>query len=74
MLMTLMYYLVMIGPTIELEFQDICEWAAINKMTINVVKTKEIVSHKSSSRNFINPTPINDINQVKEAQCCRALQ
>jgi len=53
--------------TLELEFKNICDWAAVNKMTINVAKTKEIVFHKPSPRNFITPKPLEGITQVLEA-------
>ena len=53
--------------SIDQEFKHICDWAALNKMTINMTKTKEIVFHKPSPRNFISPDPIVGINQVKEA-------
>jgi len=39
-------------------------WAGANKMIINFSKTEEIVFRRPGRRHFINPTPINNFEQV----------
>lgn len=55
--------------SIDMEFQQICQWALDNKMIINRQKTKEIVFHRPNPRNFIDPPNILlDIERVKSVR------
>jgi Reverse transcriptase (RNA-dependent DNA polymerase) len=49
---------------LETEFAHVQGWALLNKMVINLAKTKEIVMHRPNPRNFINPPPLADILQT----------
>lgn len=53
---------------IHIEFEHIKEWANINKMMLNMNKTKEIVFHRPSPRNFIYPNPMEGIERVVDAK------
>ena len=46
---------------IQDEFNSITKWAADNKLTINLSKTKEVIFHRPNPRNYIPPTEINGI-------------
>ena len=48
------------------EFENIKQWSLDNKMALNFVKTKEIVFHRPSPRNFIPPAPLQGIVQIEE--------
>ena len=45
------------------EFQHIKQWVMLNKMLINMSKTKEIVFHSPSIKHFLAPAPISDVAQ-----------
>lgn len=50
------------------EFDAILAWARINKMTLNMNKTKELVFHRPSPFKFLSPIPLCDIEVVREAK------
>ena len=49
---------------IQDEFNSIAKWAADNKLTINLSKTRELIFHRPNPRNYITPTEINGIERV----------
>ena len=49
---------------IQDEFNSIAKWAADNKLTINLSKTRELIFHGPNPRNYITPTEINGIERV----------
>ena len=53
---------------IAIEFDNIVDWAHINKLIINLIKTKEIVFHRPHLSNTLLPLPVRDIEQVKSAK------
>ena len=55
---------------LSLEFQHIKNWAADNRLIINVSKTKEIVLHRPRARYFSVPVPVDGVDQVA---CCKLL-
>jgi hypothetical protein len=48
----------------EIEVAHILEWARKNKMTVNVVKTKEMISHRSNPKLINFPNEMNNIQRV----------
>ena len=51
------------------EFNSITKWAADNKLTINLSKTREPIYHRPNPRNYIPPTEINGIERVSVVSC-----
>jgi len=49
------------------EYDNICAWSARNKLTINSVKTKEIIFHRPASRHLNIPPLMPDIERVTQA-------
>jgi len=39
-------------------------WAVVNKMKLNLIKTKEVVFRRPSLRHFLAPAPVSGIEQV----------
>ena len=50
------------------EFSHVKQWAAENRMVINILKTKEIVFRRPNPRLYINPVPISEVQQVTTAK------
>lgn len=50
------------------EFENICKWAAENRMSINRAKTKEIIFHKPNPLNFVQPANVPGIEIIKVAK------
>jgi hypothetical protein len=50
--------------SMETEVAHIMEWARKNKMTVNMVKTKEIIFHRSNPKLIIFPNEMNNIQRV----------
>jgi hypothetical protein len=50
------------------EFNAIVQWAAVNRMILNLSKTKEIVFRRPSARRFHLPDPIPNVEQVITAK------
>ena len=50
------------------EFQHIKQCAMLNKMLINMSKTKEIVFRRPSIKHFLSPAPISDVSGVSSAK------
>ena len=50
------------------EFENIKKWASVNKMVINLSKTKEIVFHRPNPRHSLDPYPLAFIEQVRETK------
>ena len=48
------------------EYENISSWSVINKLTINIGKTKEIVFHRPASRHLNIPPPLLGIERVTE--------
>ena len=46
------------------ELNSVTNWASINKLTISVSNTIELVFHRSNPRNYIPPVEVNDIERV----------
>jgi len=55
------------------EFQHIKQWTTLNKMLINMSKTKEIVFRRPSIKHFISSAPISDVAQVSSAKLCSVI-
>ena len=51
-----------------MEFDNIKQWAINNRMNINLGKTKEIVFHRPSPKQFVYPAPVCGIEQVEVAK------
>ena len=49
---------------LEEEFANIQQWASINKMKINLAKTKEIVFKRPNLRLSVHLAPVANIEQV----------
>ena len=43
------------GVSLLGEFEDVTQWAADNKMIINISKTKELVFQRPSLKHFLAP-------------------
>ena len=54
------------STTAELEMDHIFNWASSNKMTVNLIKTKEMVFHRPNPRSLILPACLNNIDRVHE--------
>jgi hypothetical protein len=54
--------------TLAAEFANIQDWARLNKMMINLSKTKEIVFHRPHPSKFTVPLIENNIEQVTDAK------
>lgn len=54
--------------SVECEMKSIKEWAILNKMMLNLGKTKEIVFHRPHPRKFSLPPKLTDIEQVSSAK------
>jgi hypothetical protein len=50
------------------EFDAILAWATVNKMLLDMTKTKELVFHRSSPNNYLSPIPLYDIERVRDAK------
>ena len=50
------------------EFEHVKQWAANNKMIINISKTKEIVIQRPSLKHFLAPSALCGIEQVPSAK------
>ena len=50
------------------EFEHVKQWAADNKMIINISKTKELVFQRSSLKHFLVPSAVCGIEQVPSAK------
>jgi len=50
------------------EFSHVKQWAAENRMVINILKTKERVFRRPNPRLYINPVPISEVQQVTSAK------
>ena len=48
------------------EYENISSWSVINKLTINIGKTKEIVFHRPASRHLNIPPPLLGIERVTD--------
>lgn len=55
---------------LEDEMNHICTWASVNKLQINLSKTKEIVFHRPNPRNAIDP-PL--LDRVERVTCAKLL-
>jgi len=49
------------------EYDNICDWSARNKLTINTDKTKEIIFNRPASRHLNIQPPMPDIERVTQA-------
>ena len=49
---------------LEDEFGALRHWAAINKMLLNMLKTKELVFHRPDPRLYVPPVPLAEIERV----------
>ena len=52
----------------EASIEAILAWAKVNKMVLNMKKTKELVFHRPSPYKFLSPVPLCDIELVREAK------
>jgi len=50
------------------EFNHIKDWASMNKMILNSVKTKELVFHRPNPCNVVFPPAVDSIEQVRVAK------
>ena len=50
--------------TLEEECSNVQKWAILNKLTINMSKTKEMVFHRPSLRCLVPPPPLSNIERV----------
>ena len=46
------------------KFNSVTNWASVNKLTINVSKTRELVFHRPNPRNYLLPAEIKGIERV----------
>ena len=46
------------------ELQNVLKWAEVNKMQVNMAKTKEIVFHRPNARNILFPFELPGIERV----------
>ena len=53
---------------LEDEFENVKQWAKDNKMILNIIKTKVIVSRRPNPRLSLHPSPLPHIEQVKVAK------
>ena len=53
---------------LNVEFNNVKQWAVNNRMCINLNKTKEIVFHRPSPKHFIYPAPVCGIMRVNVAK------
>ena len=53
---------------LEDEFENVKQWAKDNRMTLNFLKTKEIVFRRPNPKLFVYPSPLPQIEQVKDAK------
>jgi len=53
---------------LEEKFANIQQWASINKMKINLAKTKEIFFKRPNPRLSVHPAPVANIEQVQAAK------
>ena len=56
------------GVQINDEFDKVVAWASENELGINMAKTKEIVFHKSRSKNLLLPTTLPGIEGILAAK------
>ena len=54
--------------SLTVEFENVLRWASVNKMIINVGKTKEIVFHKPNPRTFLMPAPLEGVERVNSVK------
>ena len=52
------------NTSLELEMINVLDWAKINKMLINFIKTKYMVLHRPNPRNFMPPPELDNIQRV----------
>jgi len=50
------------------EFEHVKEWAADNKIIINISKTKELVFQRPSLKHFLAPSAVCGIEQLPSAK------
>jgi hypothetical protein len=53
---------------LNVEFNNVKQWAINNCLSINIAKTKEIVFHRPSPKHFVYPAPICGVAQVHAAR------
>ena len=46
------------------EFNNITKWAADNKLTVNMSKTKELIFHRPNPRNYLPSAEMIEIERV----------
>jgi len=56
------------NTSVETEMQHVMDWARLNKMLLNLVKTVELVFHRPNMSKDILPPPLPDIKRVKSAK------
>jgi len=54
------------NTSLELEMINVLDWAKINKMLINFIKTKYVVLHRPNPRNYMPPPELDNIQRVNE--------
>ena len=54
--------------SLEDEFSAMKHWSAINKMILNMLKTKEIVFHRPDPRLYVPPLSLADIERVNSVK------
>ena len=50
------------------EFDNVKAWASVNKMIINLLKTREIVFHRPNPKLVIYPPPLEQTERVLNAR------
>ena len=58
----------MTSGTSETEMQHVMDWARLNKMLLNLMKTVELVFHRPNTNKDLLPAPIPDIKRVTSAK------
>jgi len=56
------------NTSIETEMQHVMDWARLNKMQLNLLKTVELVFHRPNVNKDLLPAPIPDIKRVTSAK------
>ena len=51
--------------SLEETFSNVQKWAILNKLTINMSKTKEMIFHRPNPRCLVPPPPLSNIERVK---------
>ena len=55
-----------IDVQIQDEFNSVTNWASVNKLTINVSKTLELVFHRPNPWNYLSPAEIKLMERVSD--------